>query len=112
RPIPQHAVVPVVLVNDWFHRFAESLRPGMRIANCRDLRVNRGVPLPAFDSEGHLLRVVSKAAGAGEIHCELRSPDGTLHYSALLELQARGAEDEAAPESPGVPEMRSGGEIY
>jgi acyl transferase domain-containing protein/NADP-dependent 3-hydroxy acid dehydrogenase YdfG len=114
--IRQHAVVPVVLVNDWFHRFAEALRPGMRIANCRDLRVNRGIPLPAFDSEGHLLRIVSKAAGAGEIHCELRSPDGTLHYSALLDLQldpqARGAEDEAAPESPGVPEARTAGEIY
>jgi hypothetical protein len=118
--IRQHAVVPVVLVNEWFHRFAESLRPGIRIANCRDLTVNRGIPLPAFDSEGHLFRIVSKAMGAGEIHCELRSPDGTLHYSALLalqpelelDLQARGAEDEAAPESPGIPEMRTVGEIY
>jgi acyl transferase domain-containing protein/NADP-dependent 3-hydroxy acid dehydrogenase YdfG len=114
--IHQHVVLPVVLVNDWFHRFAESLRPGIRVANCRDLRVNRGIPLPAFDSEGHLLRVVSKAAGAGEIHCELRSPDGTLHYSALLdlqlELQARGALDEAEPESSGVAEMRIAGEIY
>ena len=114
--IRQHAVVPVVLVNDWFHRFAEALRPGVRVANCRDLRVNRGIPLPAFDSEGHLLRVVSKAVGAGEIQCELRSPDGTLHYSALLDLQpepqVRDAVDEAASESPRVAEMRTGGEIY
>jgi hypothetical protein len=29
-----------------------------------------------------------------------------------LDLQARGAEDEAAPESPGIPEMRTVGEIY
>jgi acyl transferase domain-containing protein/NAD(P)-dependent dehydrogenase (short-subunit alcohol dehydrogenase family) len=114
--IQQHAVVPVVLVNDWFHRIAESTRHGMRIARCRDLRVNRGIPLPAFDSDGHLLRVVSKAAGAGEIHCELRSPGGTLHYSAVLELRSElpecGAADEAGPESPGVQEMRSVSEIY
>jgi acyl transferase domain-containing protein/NADP-dependent 3-hydroxy acid dehydrogenase YdfG/acyl carrier protein len=114
--IREHAVVPVVLVNDWFHRFAESLRPGMRVAGCRDLRVNRGIPLPAFDCEGHLLRLVSKVAGVNEIRCELRSPDGTLHYSASLELgpdiQACGAGDEAAPESPSVPEMRTVGEIY
>jgi acyl transferase domain-containing protein/NADP-dependent 3-hydroxy acid dehydrogenase YdfG len=119
--IRQHAVVPVVLVNEWFHRFAESQRPGIRVANCRDLRVTRGIPLPAFDSEGHRLRLVSKAAGAGEIQCELRSPDGTLHYSALLdlqpelqpELQARGAEDETVPHSPGVAEVYNGnGDLF
>ena len=53
--IKDYAVVPLVLVNEWFHRFAESCRPGMQVAACRDLRVLRGIPLPAFEAEGHLL---------------------------------------------------------
>jgi acyl transferase domain-containing protein/NADP-dependent 3-hydroxy acid dehydrogenase YdfG len=110
--IRQHAVVPVVVVNDWFHRFAESLWPGKRIANCRDLTVHRGIPLPAFDSDGHRLRIVAKAAGDGDIHCELRAPDGTLHYSARLELQTCGAEDEAPPDFPDAAEVRTASEVY
>jgi acyl transferase domain-containing protein/NAD(P)-dependent dehydrogenase (short-subunit alcohol dehydrogenase family) len=108
--IREHAVLPVVLVNEWFHRFAESRRPGMRIATCRDLRVYRGVPLPAFDAEGHLLRVVSKPVGSNEVHCELRSLDGTLHYSASLELQENAGDREGA--TAGVPETRPISDIY
>jgi NAD(P)-dependent dehydrogenase (short-subunit alcohol dehydrogenase family) len=108
--IREHVVLPVVLVNEWFHRFAESRRPGSRVAHCDDLRVFRGVPLPAFDAEGHLLRLASKPVGANEIHCELRSLDGTLHYSASLELKD-GDWDQAA-ESPDIPEMRAVSETY
>jgi acyl transferase domain-containing protein/NAD(P)-dependent dehydrogenase (short-subunit alcohol dehydrogenase family) len=108
--IREHAVLPVVLVNEWFHRLAESRLPGMRVASCRDLRVYRGVPLPAFDAEGHLLRLVSKPVGPSEVHCELRSLDGTLHYSASLELQKYGGDREEG--APGVPETRPVSDIY
>jgi NAD(P)-dependent dehydrogenase (short-subunit alcohol dehydrogenase family) len=105
--IQQHAVVPLVLVNEWFHRFAESCRPAMRVVNCGDLRVLRGVSLPAFESEGHLLRIFAKVLDAGEIHCELRSMDGTLHYSAALELRAGSqlAESAASPKARVVSEV-------
>jgi hypothetical protein len=94
-------------VNEWFHRFAESCWREMRVVNCRDLRVLRGVSLPAFESEGHLLRIFAKVLDAGEIHCELRSMDGTLHYSAALELRAGSqlAESAASPKARVVSEV-------
>lgn len=108
--IREYAVLPVVLVNEWFHRLAESRRPGMRVASCRDLRVYRGVPLPDFDAEGDLLRLVSKPVGPNEVHCELRSLEGTLHYSASLELQENGGDREEG--ARGVPETRPVSDIY
>ena len=110
--VREEVVVPVVLVNEWFHRFAESCRPGMRVVNCRDLRVLRGIPVPAFASEGQLLRIVSSGEAAGEIHCELRSSDDTLHYSATLEVENCDTNHEASAKRPCVAETRTASEIY
>jgi hypothetical protein len=109
--VREEVVVPVVLVNEWFHRFAESCRPGMRVANCRDLKVLRGIPVPAFASEGRLLRIVSSGADPGEVHCELRSSDGTLHYSATLEVE-NGTNHEASAKRPCVAETRAVSGVY
>ncbi|MBL8215386.1 MAG: SDR family NAD(P)-dependent oxidoreductase [Bryobacterales bacterium] len=97
--IRENAVLPVVLVNEWFHRAAEALRPGMRVGKCRDLRVLRGVPLPHFEGEGHMLSIVAKVSG-NEVQCSLRSPEGALHYNATLELEARKADEAPAANAP------------
>jgi hypothetical protein len=106
--IREHAVLPVVLVNEWFHRLVESRSPGFRVAKSHDLRVLRGVPLPAFDAGGHLLRLVSKPGVGGQWQCELRSLDGTLHYSATLDVQAAGDWKEL----PRAPDTATASEIY
>lgn len=110
--IQQHVIVPLVLVNEWFHRFAESCWRERRVVNCRDLRVLRGIPLPDFESGGHLMRIIAKPGGAEEVRCELRSLDGTLHYSATLDVRSGGNQDEAAPECLGVMETQIASDVY
>jgi len=110
--IKDYAVVPLVLVNEWFHRFAESCRPGMQVAACRDLRVLRGIPLPAFEAEGHLLRINARIAGEDKLACELRSPDDALYYSASLDLSIFRERDETWPDLGASSEIRLVSDLY
>ena len=90
--IKQHPTVPVVLALEWFHRFAATCYPHLEVCGCHDLRVLRGVQLPDYEEAGHLLRVVLKTSDAGatsSLHCELRSVNEVLHYTARLETRAR-----------------------
>jgi acyl transferase domain-containing protein/NAD(P)-dependent dehydrogenase (short-subunit alcohol dehydrogenase family) len=90
--IKQHATVPVVLALEWFHRFATTCCPHLEVCACQDLRVLRGVQLPDYEEAGHLLRVVlrkSDASATPSLHCELRSANGILHYTARLETKPR-----------------------
>ncbi len=92
--IKQHPTVPVVLALEWFHRFAATCYPHLEICGCQDLRVLRGVQLPDYEEGGHLLRVALKTIDAGaapSLHCELRSTNEVLHYTARLETKPRSA---------------------
>jgi Polyketide synthase dehydratase len=110
--IKKHPVLPLVLVNEWFHRFAECCSPSMQVAACRDLRVLRGFPLPAFESEGHLLRIHGRIAADSTLVCELRSDDAALHYSALIDLSGFRVPDEEWPVVQRPLEARHLGDFY
>jgi NAD(P)-dependent dehydrogenase (short-subunit alcohol dehydrogenase family)/acyl carrier protein len=85
--IQKDPAVPVVMVLEWFHRFAGMCFPHLEVCGCHDLRVLRGVLLPDYDGAGHLLRVQLRTTAADSLQCELRSADGNLHYSARLDLR-------------------------
>ena len=55
--IQGRAVLPVVLVMEWFARHASALRPGLQVVAVEQLRVLRGVPLERFEDEGHWLTI-------------------------------------------------------
>ena len=87
--IKDHPTLPVVLAVEWFYRLAAQRYPGLCVGSCKDLRVLKGLVLNRFDNRGHLLQLQAQEIPNGaspSLHAELRSPDGTLHYSAQLEL--------------------------
>lgn len=56
------AVLPVVMVLEYFARAAEALT-GRKVVALTDVEVFRGVPLPDFDGAGHWLRVMAEVDG-------------------------------------------------
>ena len=82
------AVLPVVLVLEWFHRAAHAARPGSRVSQIRDFRVLRGIPLDGFETSGDLFRVqVNLGAHADSLALELADADGAPRYRAQVDLQ-------------------------
>jgi NAD(P)-dependent dehydrogenase (short-subunit alcohol dehydrogenase family)/acyl carrier protein len=90
-------VFPVVLALEWFAQLAREARPRLQVAAVRDLKVLKGITLRAFDGDGDLFEVRSRAVDGG-LAMELRSPDGTVHYRARVELAEKA---EKAPDAPG-----------
>jgi hypothetical protein len=89
------AVVPVVLVLEWFARAARAHRPELHFIGCSDVKVLKGVRLPDFDGAGHVFRVRSRQSSNGsgvELAVELIGPDGVKHYSATASLSPTPAE--------------------
>jgi hypothetical protein len=82
------AVVPAVLVLDWFCRAARALRPDLTVKACHDLRVKRGITLPEFDAAGHRFRIGCAAQPASEnrLDVDLSELEGRLHYTAHVEM--------------------------
>ena len=84
------AVVPVVLALEWFTRAARSLFPTLRVVNCRDLKVLKGIRLDHFDAVASDVfsirwRQVSNGTGA-TLAMELVGPGDVRHYSGVVEL--------------------------
>jgi NAD(P)-dependent dehydrogenase (short-subunit alcohol dehydrogenase family) len=88
--------VPVVMVLEWFHRFAGMCFPKSEVCQCLDLRVIRGVLLTDYDGAGQRLRLQLQLLGADLLQCDLRSASGDLHYSAQLTLRPRRDSEPAA----------------
>jgi hypothetical protein len=82
------AVVPVALAIEWFGRAVRALRPDLRLASLRDLKVLRGIRLPPGDgSEPFRVRSHERQAHNGvELSLELVGPSGAVHYRALAAL--------------------------
>ncbi len=87
------AVVPVVLVIEWFARAAKRCRPDLELAACRDVRVLKGIRLERFDERDERFTVTSREVGNGSSsvqELELIGPSGKVHYSARAELVPNG----------------------
>ena len=85
-----NAVVPVVLVLEWFARAARAVCPELLFVGCRDVKVLKGITLPGFDSEGDRFEIHARKLSNGEgalYALELRSAAGTRHYSATAVLE-------------------------
>jgi len=83
-------VLPVVLVLDWFTRAAQGIRPGLELSACKDLKVLRGIKLTSFDTHGDHFRIVVREHTEGDglvLLFALEGMDGSLHYTARIELQ-------------------------
>ncbi len=90
--IQEHWVVPIVLVHEWFHRFARSLYPEVQNYYCTDLRVLKGIrvpktqqPLTTWTIKGHIL----PEAGTGKespvrLALQLEDQKGIPYYSGVL----------------------------
>jgi hypothetical protein len=82
-------VVPVAMVLEWFARAASAARPDLVFAACRELKVLKGIRLDQFSNGGEALHLVWRetANGSGaEVALELRSRDGSLCYSASVDM--------------------------
>jgi acyl carrier protein len=108
------AVVPVVLVLEWFARAARAHRPELHFIGCSDVKVLKGVRLPDFDTAGHVFRVRSRQSSNGsgvELAVELIGPDDVKHYSATASLSPAPATPKGAAPSIGALEAHDG-EVY
>jgi acyl carrier protein len=82
-------VVPVVLALEWFAQVAAACRPDLVLAECRDVKVLRGIRLTRFDAAGERLQVTGREISNGSsarLALELRGEDGGLHYTAVAEM--------------------------
>ena len=82
-------VVPVVLVLEWFARAAQATRPDLTFSACRDVKVLRGIMLNHFHAGGDRFQIHCRQITNGEgarLALELRSGQGTVHYTAIAEM--------------------------
>jgi hypothetical protein len=78
------AVLPMVLVLEWFARLARARYPERASVQLRDVRVVRGVPLARFDGEGDRFTLASARGEGGVVALELRDASGALRYAATV----------------------------
>jgi len=108
-------VLPVVQVMDWFQRAAKATRPDLELVECTDLKVLKGIQLGGFDQTGDHFSIscnqISNGDGA-RLGLELRSPDNTLHYSAVAEMHDNAPADGPSAPAPAAYETWGTGEVY
>jgi NAD(P)-dependent dehydrogenase (short-subunit alcohol dehydrogenase family) len=78
-------VVPVVQVLSWFLSAARYFNISDSPVACKDIKIFRGVRLPAFFDQGHLLRLKCRRTSPTALFCEVRNEDDVLHYSGAVE---------------------------
>jgi hypothetical protein len=83
------AVVPVVLVLEWFARAARALRPDVVFTGCRDLEVVSGIRLASYDRGATWLSLRLRKTGDSSYEATLLGERGRLHYRATVDLGAR-----------------------
>jgi NAD(P)-dependent dehydrogenase (short-subunit alcohol dehydrogenase family) len=98
------AVVPAVMVLEWFCRAAAIVHPELVVTACRDLRVLRGVPVDTFDQRGVRLVLNLRTLpdpSKTELEAKLFDDQNRPRYSAIVEM----ARVPARPpmDLPGVP---------
>jgi acyl transferase domain-containing protein/NADP-dependent 3-hydroxy acid dehydrogenase YdfG len=98
-------VLPVVIALEWMVRGAGACCPDLALTAVRNVRVLSGIKLDRFHQTGDVFAVNCRQSGAGDetrIAVELRGRNGTLHYSAVVEMAARAS---VAPAAPPLPEL-------
>ena len=89
-------VLPVVLVLEWFHRFAAAIRPLQTVAAIQDFRVLKGVVLEPQDESLLCLKIVGDwESDHGNIDLTISSEDGLPRYAARAEMASNGISIEA-----------------
>ena len=101
--IEDHRVVPMVLVNEWFHRLAQSLSPDLPVSRGEDLRVLKGVRFHKLDNAPRTLVLKGKALRAEKeqglrLHLQLEDQKGVAYYAGQVVLGKH-----AVPSAPGKP---------
>ncbi|MAO55015.1 MAG: beta-ketoacyl synthase, partial [Rhodospirillaceae bacterium] len=96
--IKGRAVLPVVLVIEWFMRAARAVLPDMTPTALRDLHVLKGVVLENYP-EAETFEIVARPSvtnGTGSIDLRLVSADGRERYKGTVDLARTGAGHDAA----------------
>jgi NAD(P)-dependent dehydrogenase (short-subunit alcohol dehydrogenase family) len=96
-------VVPVVQVLSWLLSAARYFNISDSPVACKDIKIFRGVRLPAFFDTGHVLRLRCRRNSRTALFCEVRNEDDVLHYSGTVEW---GVDQ---PVAPAVLEESGGG---
>jgi acyl transferase domain-containing protein len=103
-------VLPVVLALEWFARLASPLLGSSAAVTFEDVRVLRGIKLPAFDERPTRFRLVGEVEG-GSLRVALEDDAGQRRYSATVRPTATlrshtpravGARDTAPFYGPGL----------
>ena len=105
--IKGRAVLPVVLVIEWFMRAARAVLPDMTPTALRDLHVLKGVVLENYP-EAEAFEIVARPSvtnGTGSIDLRLVSADGRERYKGTVDLARTGAGHDSAA----VPATRAPG---
>ncbi|MCA9719928.1 MAG: SDR family NAD(P)-dependent oxidoreductase, partial [Myxococcales bacterium] len=101
------AVVPVVLVIEWFSRIARAFRPDLRLRALERVQVLSGVKLNNFDAGGDRFTLRARQLRNGDgltVGLELVGEGGKLHYRAQAAMAE--AADVASREAP-QPRLRA-----
>jgi NAD(P)-dependent dehydrogenase (short-subunit alcohol dehydrogenase family) len=84
------AVVPAVMVLEWFARAAAAVCPTLVVTACRDLKVLRGIPVDGFDERGVRLvvriRTLGVDASKTELEAKLLDEEDRPRYAALVDM--------------------------
>ena len=82
-------VVPVAMVLEWFSRAAQSCRPDLDFAMCKNLQVLKGIQLNDFATTGDLFKFFCKQTSNGNgstIDFQIPGTNGAPYYRATVEM--------------------------
>jgi len=85
------AVIPVVLVLEWFSRIARAAMPDLHLTVIKNLKVLKGIRLTDFEGAGDRFILTCWPVANGSdltLQLELHSATGALHYRAMAEMSS------------------------
>jgi hypothetical protein len=86
-------VVPVAMVLEWFSRAAQSCRPDLDFAVCKDLQVLKGIQLNGYNTTGDLFTFSCNQTSNGNgsiIDFQIPGTNGVPYYRATVEMVEKG----------------------
>ncbi|MDR3624649.1 MAG: SDR family oxidoreductase [Chlamydiales bacterium] len=91
--INEIAVVPAILVMEWFIGYAKRLCQNLHFHHCQNFQVIKGILLPNFGKTETPLKIVCSSHEVSQdsqiLELQLKNSDDTLHYTAKLFMSSK-----------------------
>jgi NAD(P)-dependent dehydrogenase (short-subunit alcohol dehydrogenase family) len=97
------AILPMVLVEEWFVRAAASLHSGLFVTKLEKLQVVKGIQLLSYDTEPEQFDIeLEPLDGQGTCKVRLFDAEGKIRYTAQLTVSAARPKETAVPSLSGL----------